>query len=494
MKSSFRIANQRHPISLGFTLIELLIVISIASFLIASLGMVLANYLENAKEAQTVATLQKIDGLINQRLKGLERAYRRPDFATFVNRFQAALSSGFLIVDQNGNGFRDPGDEFLQLPGFSREATEMLARKAFARMLFPQYFSEAIPFASQTVLQRMRSDRSFWGEDANGNGVLDPGEDLDGDTVLDGVNITKHQPITESSELLYYALTQLEVFGIPPIGDDFKSSELRDTDGDGLLEFVDGWGRPLRFYRSPTRLIKPYGALGPDGVPGNPGDDNPEDLNGNGILDQGEDSNYNGILDSTPDDFTEVGIVTSAGPTDDLRIDPEWRRFAGLFVRGLPRAPVQVNQPSLVIYDQLNQDPDDPYGLLLSELRRLSGTVAGITPQNLVRTELGIHALWSFPTFDVYHKPLVVSAGPDGLLGILEPFPTEDFNGNGMLDTGEDLNSNGVIDLFGNLACPEMVAPPTFPPTPTTSIVILPTAFDAAYDNVTNRNRRAGGR
>ena len=53
---------------------------------------------------------------------------------------------------------------------------------------------------------------------------------------------------TESSELLYFMLTKMQVFGVPPVGEsEFGTSEVRDTDGDGLLEFIDAWGRPLRF-------------------------------------------------------------------------------------------------------------------------------------------------------------------------------------------------------------------------------------------------------
>ena len=33
--------------------------------------------------------------------------------------------------------------------------------------------------------------------------------------------------------------------------DDFSDREVKDTDGDGLLEFVDAWGQPLQFYRWP---------------------------------------------------------------------------------------------------------------------------------------------------------------------------------------------------------------------------------------------------
>src|SRR5262249_30854885 len=33
--------------------------------------------------------------------------------------------------------------------------------------------------------------------------------------------------------------------------DDFGPTEVKDTDGDGLMEFVDAWGEPLLFFRWP---------------------------------------------------------------------------------------------------------------------------------------------------------------------------------------------------------------------------------------------------
>jgi len=46
------------------------------------------------------------------------------------------------------------------------------------------------------------------------------------------------------------------VGGVGPLGsvfspDDFSDREVKDTDGDGLPEFVDAWGQPLQFFRWP---------------------------------------------------------------------------------------------------------------------------------------------------------------------------------------------------------------------------------------------------
>ena len=51
-------------------------------------------------------------------------------------------------------------------------------------------------------------------------------------------------------------LYALLVEGQGPLGsvfsaDEFTDREVRDTDGDGLPEFVDAWGEPLQFYRWP---------------------------------------------------------------------------------------------------------------------------------------------------------------------------------------------------------------------------------------------------
>ena len=52
--------------------------------------------------------------------------------------------------------------------------------------------------------------------------------------------------------MLYAILVE----GMGPLGsvfnrDDFTDAQVKDTDGDGLPEFVDSWGQPLQFFRWP---------------------------------------------------------------------------------------------------------------------------------------------------------------------------------------------------------------------------------------------------
>ena len=140
-----------------------------------------------------------------------------------------------------------------------------------------------------------------------------------------------HTPDTESAECLYNFLFKGELFGTDPItSDDFLPNEIGDTDGDGLLEMIDSWNHPLRFYRWPTRLIKP------DGM--------------------------------SVDVTNALRLIAKLPPSADLA-----------------------------------RDPDDPLGLVptLDEA--------------------------TFHTANTFHTPLVVSAGPDGLLGLYEPSDTMNF-------------------------------------------------------------------
>lgn len=435
-------SNVRQQTMSAFTLIEILIVLTIVSVLAAALGVTITNMMTTAREAQTTATLRKIDGLIVERQQGLQRAFEGRDFIRFVDDTHDKLIKG------------DPANGIPQLYGLSERAVEAAARKDFARLFFPQRFIEMVDVRTPPSTQAA-------------DGIPDK---IQFDDIYSTVNWTgtpiqtpvNHDPVTESSELLYFALTRMEVFGVPLTSvDDFSTNEVADTDNDGLPEFVDGWGNPLRFYRWPTRLFKPFGLFGFNGVPGAPGDD----------VDSPAGADFN--------DLYEIGWVH----TDDVLIPSETRFLARTYMEGIPRGPVLIGGfPVVGDYDQLNVDPDDAYGILLEEAKLL--TAHGINMLDAV-SESRYH------TLDTYHRPLVVSAGADGALGLYEPFHTEDtIVDNGRLDSGEDSNGNGFLDL-GILAQPinEDAATGDLNGNALTDTFASPFA---SFDDLTNRNRRAG--
>jgi hypothetical protein len=71
----------------------------------------------------------------------------------------------------------------------------------------------------------------------------------------------------ESAQVLYFVLTESSVLGYSPeVTDSFIDSEVRIPQAEDANDpnphwpyFVDAWGFPLRFYRWPTRLLRPNG-------------------------------------------------------------------------------------------------------------------------------------------------------------------------------------------------------------------------------------------
>ena len=126
----------------------------------------------------------------------------------------------------------------------------------------------------------------FDGTDNNANGLIDELIENDpananGHPIANQMKalLANHTHKTARSEALYALL----VNGLGPLGsvfnpDDFNDSEVRDTDGDGLPEFIDAWGQPLQFYRWPIGYVSDL-QLGEQAYAGNlaPRDQNPLD-------------------------------------------------------------------------------------------------------------------------------------------------------------------------------------------------------------------------
>lgn len=420
---------RRRDIRFGFTLIELLIVVSIIGILITAFVATVNGVFRSARITRTTATLQKIDGILADRQKGLERAFAGSTFRQFAKRQYLIRQYRGFTIDYQGSNLVT----LNRVPGLSEKASEVLSMKDWQRYYFPQSFADYIIAAQFMGLDEDKNDDGLPDRLASKyTGTLPPPADT-----------------TESAEMLYFSLSELEVFGVPPIGDDaFNSQELQDTDGDGLLEIIDGWDNPVRFYRWPTRLLKPYGLNGIDRQPGAAGID---------------DDGYAYSDGSKPvDDVLEL----STPGTDDLDVSADQRIYAAIYFSGLPRKPTIAGQ-----YDLLNEEPTDPYGLILAEVKRLAAN--GIDASDVLSEAL-------YHTIDTYHKPIVVSAGPDGVLGLLEPTHNEDANFNGVIDSGEDANSNMYLDI-GGLGQVPVDSSGAF------------TNLEAAFDDITNRNRRAGG-
>ena len=172
---------------------------------------------------------------------------------------------------------------------------------------------------------------------------------------------------------------------------------------------------------------------------------------------------------SDPADATDVVVTldTNNDGTPDTaigqrRVTPDERAVANIMMRGLPPAPSLLPNGALP-RDLLLTDPDDPVGILYSELERLDGS-GSTNAFATVFNEANFH------TPDTFHAPMVVSAGIDEELGLYEPWDVPNFGNlaayNANLDTG-----NG-------------------PGQPSDFVAMLA----LIQDNITSRNKVSGGK
>ncbi|MBI1349195.1 prepilin-type N-terminal cleavage/methylation domain-containing protein [bacterium] len=292
----------------GFTMLELLTVIGIIALVLSTFAMVLANYVQAARVSATRATISKIDAILKDRLQGL----RKQDFTDAAQR----------LVDSGTAGNLDIG--------------KTLAIKQAYRFYFPQQSADNSkpPFDQISTL-------------------------------------TSSEPNAESAAYLYSIITRGATFGTPTVDEtSFTSSETKTENG--ITYFVDAWGEPLRYYRSPTRLFWQG-----------------EDLNGNGSLDSGE-PDVDGNMAVTP-----TSTVASLYAQARLILAPNVR-FSTAGVRVHP----------------LRIDSDDRLG----RLNRSWGSLTASQYQNTwTQFEL------NFQTVDTFSTPLILSAGPDKELGLASP-------------------------------------------------------------------------
>ncbi|WP_397568544.1 type II secretion system protein [Schlesneria sp. T3-172] len=354
-------ATRRHTaLRFGFTLVEILIVIMIMVLLMAIAAAAFGNFIGTSKEKATLATIAKIDKILQQR----REAFDRMDFSDAARRL--------LTVDLTNIGLTSPES---QIP--NRQVAEIIVRKQRFQMAFPQRVEER--------------------------------------SVFNGVNYYSYftglaqRPNYESAALLYLAITQGESFGAPTVDDDaFSAAEVASIPIDiggstiDLKYFIDAWGQPLRFYRWPTSLIKPQeGATASSFrvqvptrefssmlIPSLPD------------FDQESLRSSPSIANFEPASFGKDGSAGVAGADDDNN--------------GTTDDVTEMGWPGSDDPEPLNRDPDDPSF-------RFAVYLFGMTAAERATFRAGFRLYFPEAT---YHTPLILSAGPDRALGLHEPNDT----------------------------------------------------------------------
>lgn len=465
----------------GFTLIELLMVIAIIGIMLTMSLVVMFGITDQASEEATNSTIQKVNRLLELRIDSFNRA-----FPGNSAQWEAAFISHVAREVATREGVPQARAEAL-LKRFAEGSPvwQILAKKASYRFEFPQRMEEilagapfnndsntnTIPDTLEVKLLRPTAERQL----RDGYDNIPPNASPTAGEITARMNalwaIHNRDRTTESSELLYFFLFHSGNFGSAEVSrDEFTEKEIADTDGDGLREFVDAWGQPLRFYRWPTRLIDPslpLGAFAPNFATEN----DPTDL------------------------MTVLSVDRARVDVGEREVDQLERNVAELLIKGLPRklqftnayiaaaCSSKIDRPGItdvdviIPPDPLLRDPDDPAGLLYSLLE------SGIPTGNFT-----VDLSWEFNeqnyhTPDTFHAPLIVSPGLDGILGLYEPFDVgtaSDIRRGNLAQYNPDPDGDGTR-FFEHAAVADRQAE-------------LNLILDVLSDSLTNRNRRSGGR
>jgi prepilin-type N-terminal cleavage/methylation domain-containing protein len=371
----------------AFSLIEMLVVIGIMAFLTAAIVAVIPRVQNSAKIAATRATITKVDKLLNDRLDGFKRWIQTQDT-------KAGTSAIPSYVDQQSLTFAANSPLLAKIIGIKSRFRENFAQ-SLAELPLPGWQGNtAYAVGALVRVQPSSSSNLTFRCTATTGSALSGASapswpSTPGQTVVDS-NLTWQlvpiNPLTDNAACLYLVCTRAAIFDTePPEASDFRPSEATDTDGDGLLEFVDAWAHPLRYYRWPTRLIR---------------------------------------VSTVP--TAAQTISTGPPPSYGLQVNPTWTLSDGsnvanvsaralipsLNVAGFPTPSLTMlaEQQTLVVKD-LAKDPDDPYGLIQTALTQTNPT----PPFTVAAFEQSFH------TPDTYSVPLLVSMGPDETLGLYEP-------------------------------------------------------------------------
>ncbi len=225
----------------GFTLVELMVTIAIIA-IVSSLGLAgLGVARQRAKADRTEITIRKIHEAV------------MPHYEQFANRSLPFPS------------FSLPGQPTLQ--AITNKGLGMIAKRRMMALELPDGWRDLRQFNGSANLVQVTGT----------SGLTLPPPWSPTDVYQSGISRRFYSAFTDAqaiafgqtygdSECLWLSVMQ-GGYADPGIIGHFREDEFGDKDGDGQREFIDGWGRPIRFLRWAPAFVSRYQPDPTAGVP-----------------------------------------------------------------------------------------------------------------------------------------------------------------------------------------------------------------------------------
>ncbi len=354
MKTSNQMALRNRSVQ-GFTLIELLVVISILGTLAGMFTLAYRGAQQDSNTQKTRLTIQKISDVLRARMQ---------DYETYP------VPTGIPATASVATGFH-PGMKMVL-----EERARLLMLRSIIRTEMPdhpddlkatQFWGTANPpiiYAMPTGLTKkvgaLNVPIFVPGTDVMPNALTSRAANMYAKLKL----YPQWDATNANAELLYLIVEDSELDGSSAI-EAFGASEIADTDGDGLYEFIDAFGYPIQWIRWPSGFSK-VGSIYPD------------------MLDSA-------ILDSSGN------LKINSEPYDRLKADPGWSASNSNLMPSVYPMPLVVSA-----------GPDGFFGLNFREYNRYN------SPSRTPRWPVG--GSTSYSTSDLVY--------PDNIYGV--PFRFSD--------------------------------------------------------------------
>ena len=240
---SFTVSIKR-AVRKGFTLTELLLVIIIIAILAAMTLSVQRGAVLSTRRERTVATIRKIDTALTAAYEKYQ--YRKPDVSYFVNQLESALAGRTAELSDREKMLQVYARLLQRIrntyaPWLERNIT--FGEEGAVDVQFTPYILRTIMLRELLVADFPNCLAEVAYEMHLNDSAVHKVYQKYYDRLQAGLAQSKSDDI--SADLLYLIVMNTS----PDTRGTFLEREIADTNGNGIPEFIDGWGSPIRFIR-----------------------------------------------------------------------------------------------------------------------------------------------------------------------------------------------------------------------------------------------------